>query len=146
MQTTGRTSIKSIAERVSLFRVTAADSSGSIPRRPQVSGVPAREFVSRRVASSSVASSCVEEKCVELPSVPGSAFSAASPNRPSYRLDRAHVFACLKAAAAKSKVSRLLGRTTQRSSVSGQRPGFASVPASLTVASPRRVVSRSRLH
>ena len=134
MQTDRRTTIKSIAKRISLFRVDPAGNS-SHPR-PRASGVNARAFVSRRVASK-----CVASECVELPSVECTASSAMPVV--SYRLDRSHVFACLKAVAAKSKVSRLLGRTAKR--VSGLRRVPVSVePASVENASVSVVSVRTR--
>ena len=114
MQTANRTTIKATLTGL-LSRMTAGrnqtelDPKASQTRLP-VKGVSAREYVLRRVASRRVELRGVASERVALPSVTHSA--SVSPKR---RLELAHVFACLKAVAAKSKVSRLLGRTVRQS-------------------------------
>ena len=88
----------SLAERIADSRVPVGSGLDSSPKRSAASGVPAREYVLRRVASPSVVL-----KSVVLPYVA------------SQCVELAHVFACLKARAAKSKVARLLGRTVRLS-------------------------------
>ena len=137
MQTRAVESIRSLVERMVERRVPADTVSSSIQHRLPVTGVPANEYVLLRVASRRVGLRSVASK-----SVCRQVCSSVSPVQPSPRLLLAHVFACLEAAAAKSKVSRLLGRTA--------RPGSPSVSARLSV--PQSVlkpvpafVPRSRL-
>jgi hypothetical protein len=142
MQTNGRTTIKSLAERMVSHRVPAGPGSSSKPPRLPSTGVPAREYLLRPVASRSVASSSVASPSVASPSVASSNVASpsvtskcvcrsASPVQPSPRLVLAHVFACLEAAAAKSIVSRLLGRSARQSSASPvSRASVRRVPCS----------------
>ena len=87
---------------------------------------------------------CVESRRVELRSVALKSVcrqvcNSVSPVQSPPRLALAHVFACLKAAAAKSTSSRLLGRTALPASSSSPRVGpvasrgLSSVSARLSV-------------
>ena len=113
MRTANRTTIKATLTGL-LSRMTAGrnqtelDPKASQTRLP-VKGVSSREYVLRRVASRRVELRGVASESVALQSV-GDRASVL----PKRRLELAHVFACLKAAAAKSKVSRLLGRTVRQ--------------------------------
>jgi hypothetical protein len=164
MQTSKGKSIKSLVERIVQRRVPVAKVlSSSQPRLP-VTGVPANEYVLRRVVSRRVELrrvelTGVELKCVEFTSVCTPVCNSASPVQSHPRLMLAHVFACLQAAAAKSKVSRLLGRTARPASKSSSSVGsgvsrlLPSVSERLSVsqsvsasASVNGLVARSRLH
>ena len=127
-----------------------------MPRLP-VTDVPAREFLSRRVASRSVVSPKNELQCV---------CRSVSPVQLPPRVLLVSVFASLATVAAKSKVSRLLGRLAglsmsagcvprpivKRSVVSAfvlrsvvRRPAYQSLSA-LSSASFSPVVSRRRVN
>jgi hypothetical protein len=154
MQTSEGKSIKSLVERMVQRRVPSDTvSSSSQPRLP-VTGVPAVEYLLRRVASRRV-----ELRSVEFKSVCTPVCNSASPVQSHPRLMLAHVFACLQAVAAKSKVSRLLGRTARLASKSSSRVGSGvsrllpsvserlSVPQSVTKsASVNGSVPPARLH
>ena len=114
MQTIGGKTIRGLVERMDECCVPSEMTWKSSPSRLPVTGVPAREYLLRRVASQRVASGSVALRSVASKSV----CRRASPVEADPRLALAHVFACLKAAAAKSKVSRLLGRTARPSHLS----------------------------
>ena len=105
-------------------------------------GVPAQEYVLRQVALRQarlqwVSKSSVSKSSVSKPSVSRRASPADQPAMPAPRLQLAHVFACLEARAAKSKVLRLLGRMARLQCPASVRS--ASVrPASVRPASLQR--------
>lgn len=110
MQTVQRRVLAGLVERIVDCRVPVASRLSPSPSRSATSGVSAREYVLRRVASPSVELPCVALPCVE----PVHRVSLASHDRHNPRLELAHVFACLKARAIKSKVSRLLDRMNRK--------------------------------
>lgn len=134
MQSSAGKSIKSLVERIVERRVPADTVSSSNRLRLPVTGVPAKEYVLRRVASRRV-----ELRSVALKSVCRQVCNSVSPVQSPPRLALAHVFACLKAAAAKSTSSRLLGRTALPALSSSPRVGpvasrgLSSVSARLSV-------------
>jgi hypothetical protein len=162
MKTEGRMALGTIADRLGarISHVSNAQQSAQsqVTSFRQIStGVPAQEFVLRRVALrrvelQSVGNTCVGSRGVCKQSVSRRAFpadgSASSP-----RLVLSHVFACIKAMSAKSKVSRLLGRTARKSSPASVAsvPPASSYQASSSQASvhpvPRSAsVPRRQLH
>lgn len=155
MQSRAGKSIKSLVEWMVERRVPTDTVSSSDRLRLPVTGVPAKEYALRRVASRRFELRSVALKSVEFQSV----CSRVSPVRSSPRLALAHVFACLKAASAKSTRSRLLGRTALLASPSSPRVGpvqsrgLSSVSARLSIfrsvamrTSVDASVPRSRLH
>ena len=115
MKTAGRTVTTGIAERLAA-RITNS--------QPAPTGLSAREYVLRRVELSSVRLRRVELQSVSKPSVSNQSVSsecvshrASAALQPAVslpRLELAHVFACLKAVAAKSRVLRLVHRTSRQ--------------------------------
>ena len=155
MKTAGTGTIKGIAarlgSRIAPNRNPEVSAREIMPvSRLTSTGVSAREYVLRRVASGSVASRRVELQSVSSRCVSRRVSPAPQPVLSSPRLALAHVFACLKAAAAKSRVSRLLGRTARgkrSASSSASVSSRASVPpASVSSMSPAASVPRPRLH
>jgi hypothetical protein len=154
MRTAGTGTIKGIAarlgSRIAPNRNPEVSAQEIMPvSRLTSTGVSAREYVLRRVASRSVELRRVVSQSVSSRCVSRRVSTAPQPVLSSPRLALAHVFACLKAAAAKSRVSRLLGRTarSERVSRSGPVSSRASVPpASVLGMSPTASVQRPRLH
>lgn len=158
MKTDARGTIKGIAVRLAAGIVRArGEQAGAGVSAPAVNlsprlmrpGLPAPEYVLRRVASRSVELRRVSSLGVSNQSVGSECVSRrASPDpkpvNPSPRLALAHVFACCKAAAAKSRVSRLLGRTARRT----VKASCSASVASTSVVSVSRPVTvpRARLH
>ena len=181
MKTVGRVVIAGIAERLGVQAtkprntLTGKTAQAYLLRDVASDGVELREVASPSVELHSVELNSVEFLSVELPSVEVPSVShrvaslsvcrralpAPKPAISSPRLELAHVFACLKTAAAKSRVSRLVSRFARQSmkkqnsasipsaSVASAsvgcvtlRPGFASA-SRLSHPNP---VPRSRLH
>lgn len=110
-----------------VLQLTEAAERSEERSKSSTSGMTAREYLSRGVASS-----CVQS---ELGGVCSVALRSNGLGASSPRLELAHVFACLKASAAKAKVERLASR----------KPGHRSVELRMSGVSSQSVGSASRV-